>query len=248
MAKLLSSKQPGVAMLLALLVAGAIGVVLFAVSRLTITEVLSSREIREGSLAYYAAEGGIEKGLLEYRQNHDIIKNNIVSNNLSSGAKSIADIGYLGMASGELVKDSKVEITIANPGETLTITFTNSPTTTKSKIEYQRLDQVGSMWLTTARGLEPLTGRGTAITKSINTLQTSKKIVLRVFSEAPNSKVNYVITTTHLRGADSGISTINSTGTFGQTSRKLKATIDRRQNQLIGIFDFTIYSSEDLRP
>ncbi|TSC95495.1 MAG: Uncharacterized protein CEN88_474 [Candidatus Berkelbacteria bacterium Licking1014_2] len=244
-------EQPGTAMLLTLLLVGAIGVILFSVSRLTIDEVRASREIRESVLSYYAAEAGLEKGLLEYRQNHDIIKDNITSN-LSNGAKSTASVDYRKKeVSGQLDKDSKAEITIINPGsETLTFRFQNQSTAAdaKSYVEYQRLDQVGSIWLTTKREMLDVVGfmETTAV---INTLNTSKKIVLRAFGGA----VDYNITTTnpHLgggdSGVDSGISTINSTGAAGKTSRKLQAKIDRNQNQLIGIFDFTIFSQEELK-
>ena len=47
---------------------------------------------------------------------------------------------------------------------------------------------------------------------------------------------------------DSQVTHIESTGYFGDAKRKVVAKIDRQTNQLIGIFDYALYSQEAIKP
>lgn len=64
-------KRKGSALIIAIMLIAAIGAIAFGIGKLLFLEVGNQQIYENGSIAYYAAESGIEEGLLRYRYNQN---------------------------------------------------------------------------------------------------------------------------------------------------------------------------------
>ena len=61
--------------------------------------------------------------------------------------------------------------------------------------------------------------------------------------EGNDAKISYTITSSE--PLDTGVTKVESVGTYGKTRRKLVAEIDRKSGAIIGLFDYTLYAGGD---
>jgi len=67
----LSNKNQGAALVITMIIVAVILAISLSFGRIMISEIKISDTVADGAVAYYAAEGGIEEGLLGYRKNVD---------------------------------------------------------------------------------------------------------------------------------------------------------------------------------
>ncbi|MCL5795765.1 MAG: hypothetical protein M1338_05435 [Patescibacteria group bacterium] len=79
-----SKNSQGSALIITILLITAISTVLFSVARLTYSDLAQATRLEESITANYAAESGIELGLLSYRFNHEAETNNPLGSNCTS--------------------------------------------------------------------------------------------------------------------------------------------------------------------
>jgi len=106
--KIKSINQNGAAILLAILVMSTILTAALATSKLVVNEVMQSGQIDHSTVAFYAAESGLEKGLFQVRQKElgasDLDQeHNVFDNNASYllSAEDTEDVLYTSLGLGE---------------------------------------------------------------------------------------------------------------------------------------------------
>ena len=225
--------QTGAALLITMLIIATVGALALAVGRIVISELRITTSYADSIIAYQAAESGIEQGLLNFRNNRNI--NNTTTAPIILGS-AIADLKISYKEPGDtptnrtLKKDEIIELDVSGNANS-TITFTRTDGNRGGIIEYSLLGGSDNTWK--------------IITSGANiSIIDDKFFRIRYLTESPNAPQQITFTLSTTKPIDTGITKIESTGTYNNTKRKLVATIDRNSGQLIGIFDYTLYAGE----
>jgi|GEM_PF-1963428 len=247
----------GAALIIAMLVVTAVSSIAFYASRLTIKELVVMNRQEDSLNAYYLAETGIEEGLMLWRYNHDVeisyrcqtsgdcqtppTKNTDDPVNIDLGYKlKIWHRNDAGSPEqGTIDQDASFEYDISglnNLAITCTAGCVDTPGNTYLQaLEYfvvDRFNNVGDKGM-----IVPASG---GLTRNISTAN-AQKLRLRAWG----SSKNYTLTAGGGR-LDSRYTTIESTGVFGNTQRKLQVKIDRQSGKTLGIFDFMLFGGTEI--
>lgn len=264
-----SEHNKGNALVIALILITIILTIALGVGYMTVAEVKMQTSLEEASIAYSAAEAGIEDGLLRWRYNHDVetvdinpvYKEQIDRVDLGVGTvekqsvppdpviPQVSDASWYDLKvtyrkltsatdaiSGTIEKDKVLEISglddkhYAIPNAvTLHINFTMNGPVAEIKVAH-----IGGI-------VESSIGSN-ATPNFLYTLQTNDVVKVRAWS----GDVDYTMYATQIGvpdvALDTGETTIESVGYYGDSKRKLVAKIDRKNSVLLGIFDMTLYS------
>lgn len=269
------SGQKGSALLIVMLLVTVLMTVALTAGYLTMAEVSMETSSEDGVMAYYAAEAGIEDGLLRYRYDNNV------------------EVGVFPPAAIELVDRVDMEVS----SRTSNISPTSPPTDNlkqyydlRIKYKEDNSSSYSSNVTTSDKELkkdETLTLDGFSLVTTVSFKYKSSqagctaalqnclvqfkgttdpggvKIASFVSSSADQTisvfvnpgasltikpwgmNINYKIMATDsssLKFLDSGYTTIESTGYYGASKRRLQAKIDRKSGKLLEIFDFTLNS------
>lgn len=276
----------GSALLVTLLLIGTIGAIILTLSRTNIIKLRIASSLNESQVAYYAAEAGIEEGLLAYRADRNIQvpyktgdtepssgSNNyrkVNLENLTDNSEIKEEIGDIStdnpyyelkvyykkdLLAAKLVKDQIRELSVKNT-ETIrvkwNIEFNNgtSAPLARGAVEYTTLDKTNNMIKKTNPQLGYLS-EGSFTVAGVDGLLQVKFVLQReantAYSDAQFANLRLKLEMTSLAGLiDSGKTYVESIGHFGAVKRKLVAEVDRKSGALINIFDYTLYSKENI--
>lgn len=137
------SDRRGSALIITMLMVTVIASVSFAVTALALSEFRKAANIQDSIVAYYAAESGLEHGLMEYRLWHDAEISKEIYDNLQTGADLVIPTDKDGTA-------QSFRLTGTTPGETLPNFVKNDDEAGKGKTWYDlkmfyRGDKVGEV-------------------------------------------------------------------------------------------------------
>ncbi len=249
--------QSGAALLITMLLIAGVGALALAVSRIVLSEIRISSAYADGIVAYQAAEAGIERGLLEFRFNRNI-EANFNDQELGDCATDDCSIYNLDInfrqegtvERGPVERDERVEINVSDLGDyqldaiVIEWHWAGNSAPGVGGLERILIKEDGTVKL----GTGPDDGRhlylpgGGSEVGSIST-RGIMTIILKPIGKGLES-----LTINDARGekpVDTGITKVESTGTYGRTQRKLVAEIDRMSGQIIGLFDYTLYAGGD---
>lgn len=274
-----SNHNRGSALIITLLLITIVAAMVFSVGKLATSELKLSTQLEESDLAYYAAESGIEAGLLMLRFSHNVEIPTGATLSTTSGLmeKTMGDgqsfhlkiyhrndTGFECVpkeacdANGEwdsdfsydpltdtpaLAKDQVWEYDIRNPDGSIQNNLNiewEYETTGATNTENQRMEIIPI-----DAGGEPIAA-GKYLSLSTQTslpIDTTNASKLRIKPWGGNL-VKYKLTSGDSDAKlDSRYTTIESTGYFGKTKRKMQVTIDRASGTLLGLHDFVIFGS-----
>lgn len=241
----------GTALIITLLVITVISTIAFSVARLMIAEIRMTTGLEDSMGAYYAAEAGIEQGLLMWRYDHDVeLPTKATASNGKPQEYTLSDISsydlkiwyrndsYIEKAS--LEKDQSVEYTISN----LSSLYLSCDKGCEAKVSFIPENPYKNSLEYSVIGL------GNEIKKkdllyfpqtetSISTANADK---LRL--HAWGSTKNYTLTAGEGDKLGGRYSFIESTGYFGSAKRKLQVKIDRASGTILGVYDFTLFGQD----
>ncbi|TSC92858.1 MAG: hypothetical protein CEN91_354 [Candidatus Berkelbacteria bacterium Licking1014_85] len=240
-------KQKGSALIIALLIISTLAVVSFGSNRIFLSALKTSDLYAQTPFAYYAAESGLEKALLDYKENNDI-EREIIDSEINSVAKQTYSLirTYKGSQFGgddvnndnyKITKDDYKEIDLTGLSGTIDITWSWSDASVGKGIEFITVDNLNRKVSLPQETFPPDSDYSYTVSQD--------DIKLRIIPRG--SGVNGLKAVIHEGGQiDSGIYTITSTGKYQNTNRKLQATIDRRGGTLLNIFDFALYAVDNI--
>lgn len=271
------NRKPGSAILIALFVMATVGVVAFGSTRTYISELHTTTNLTITDNAYYAAESGLEQGLLAYRENPNAQWSEQCSDpsiqcsrtgssvdptldtpiaikpDLANGATTKVKVGYLGgeLDGGSLKQDESRQITIPT-GNSATLNWTwatiddtstgikacNVSQDHRLRISYINPDGTIDTNKTLDDTLPSQTISNISLTGSNGTIIQIRPLGCDLS--------NYSVSGTNII-VNKGNTTIDGIGEFGSVSRQLEAKIDRSTNQLLGIFDYTLYGKDSIQ-
>ena len=246
--------KKGAALIIALLVITVVSGITFYTSRLTIREIIVMSRLENSINAYYAAEAGIEQGLLMFKYNHDVESSRNASENDVTPIKITMDndrsyelkIWHKKNASepetGILKKDEATEYNIENMNN-LSLKCTSGCDVAgkdiyTNSLEFWTIDNNNSV---SQKDLISQSHFG--INQSV-TISTNNVNTLRLRSWG-NDK-GYILTAPNQK-IDSRYTTIESIGTFGDTKRKIRVQLDRNSGRIISIFDFVLFGGNEIK-
>ena len=245
--------KSGAALLITMLLIAGVGALALAVARIVLSEIRISGNYADSIVAYEAAEAGIEKGLLEFRYNRNIegdtSNNTSFHKDLANDGTYDLDISYKdqdGEIGGTLDKDDSIELDISQNSQPISIEWNGD----SGWVEWRVLGDTAE-WDTIPdipdpNNPTPYTSGSGSISPII--VSGSRKILrIKYLSQEGNdAKISYTITSSE--PLDTGVTKVESVGTYGKTRRKLVAEIDRKSGAILGIFDYTLYTGEgDIR-
>jgi Tfp pilus assembly protein PilX len=237
--------QSGAALLITMLIIATVGALALAVGRIVISELHITSTYSDSVIAYQAAESGIEQGLLEFRNDHNIEKSFPTQYLDSTKSQSYdLNIQYRKKTAGDssdflnqtLNKDQIIERDISKNVNSI-ITMTWSGGDSSGIVEYQILNKDNSqnVWKTIPSGIN-----------NISTIRSNDQFLrIKYLSNVAGDHITYSLSSSDL--LDTGYTYIDSVGTYPSSSPlgtkiKLEAQIDRNSGQLIKIFDYTLYA------
>lgn len=259
------SNQKGAALIITLLMITSLSGIVFYTSRLSIREIKLMNGLQESSGAFYAAEAGIEEGLLMWRYNHDAEFSkqcqtkgcqgvNIPTQ--SDGDPLSFDIDTEAKSSYSLKiwhrNDAKTSETVTDFGQDQVAEYdiSNVPNLTlkcdtgcgtdiNNSLEYSTISVIDSV----ASDKDLLFGSnlmGNIVTTN------AKKLRVKSWGETPKG---YTISTTGGdMKLDSRYTIIESTGFYGNTQRKLRVEIDRASGRILPLYDFVLFGETGINP
>lgn len=233
--------KKGSALIISLLVITAITAAIFGAASLTVLELRQARRAEDSQIAFYAAEAGIERGLLEFRKerSQEWLANQTV-NGLATGVSANWTSQFKGaqFSKSNIGQDEAVEINTAGLGRvTLIWTWADAIVGTRQGIEIIVLKNDGSKDIIKSAPSAPdysldLAGQG----KSIR--------VVPLVSGVSNGLGLSSLTVNPVSGfIDTGTTTITSTGVAGSVQRQLVATVDRQSGALVSVFDYALVTT-----
>lgn len=271
----------GSAILIALLMVTVLATIAFSVGQITYAEIKMAAGIEDASIAYSAAEAGIEDGLLRWRYDHNIespadatadsinvnrvdlsdanggsVSNNVDPNTpitnadhahydlkISYRQKMVGNFGNFMDAARDISKD-----TILKQDEVLELTgFKNNFTL---QFKYERTSNPPPQTCYTQVKIIHQVGESNVNIYDCNDNgSTGKDIIVQAGDTIKikpwNTEIRYALRDKdNVESIDIGETLIESAGHYGSVKRKLVARINRKNGQIIGIYDFVLYSGQ----
>lgn len=295
------NNEKGSALIITLLVMAFVTTLVFEVGRLTINEIRQTDSLSDSSVAFHAAEAGIEDGLLRWKFNKnvelpqadmtesnnlalrvDLVTNQVVASADSSRppansrnstydlkiwykANQIGDPAALGTPNDnnpKLVRDESKEFDVSNlTGKNIEIRWLKDAKSPSNPLNAYNVnlewslfqqDPVSQQITTIAGGL--LDASQDSLTVSVPAGGTNYKIRIKMFigsgvvngfitSPGPDDAFSrYTIREPSGGKIDTGTTYIESTGYYGRAKRKLRITVDRATNTILGLYGFVLGS------
>ena len=250
--------QKGAALIISLLVISAVTGIVFYSSRLAIKEIIIMSKMENSMNAYYAAEAGVEQALLMWRHNHNVeysadcqSPSNCAGAPTESTGQPVevsmdSDRNYKlkiwhrnvgSLETGTLDKDESVEYDLTEI-ESLDITCNSDcdydANTYKFALEYYVITNNNEV------GDKDMLYFGGPLTKPID-LTNAKTLRIRSWGDTKT----YTLSSGEAK-LDSRYTTIESTGQFGDTQRKLQVKINRTSGKVFSIFDFVLFGGTEI--
>ncbi|HLC39207.1 MAG TPA: hypothetical protein VJJ80_03770 [Patescibacteria group bacterium] len=240
--KNLRSKS-GAALLITMLLIAGVGALALAISRIVLSEIRISASYADSVIAYQAAETGIEKGLLEFRNNRTwddkTFSNSEQNYTVLINTKQASPVEF-----ARIDRDKSYTLDISKNTQTINVYWQARCTPTCNNVgifEYQisRDTSANSEW--------KLIGNSTLNTGSTDNIEpgviTSARKYLRFRFLTPYANTwAFVKLSSATEQLPSPTFTIDSTGTYQKVKRVLRATLQPATGQVISIFDYTLYA------
>ncbi|MBI2263060.1 pilus assembly PilX N-terminal domain-containing protein [Candidatus Berkelbacteria bacterium] len=235
--------KKGSALIISLLAITAITAAIFGAASLTVLEMRQSRRAEDSQIAFYAAEAGIERGLMAYRGDKNNRSFGSFSSwaDLSNSAKYQWKSNFLGdkfNKTTEIKVDEAMEVNLE--GQSLTSvnigwSWQGTPDIT-AKIEVIKVFVGG------VSDLKFIGGPSQSSESNFDVVNV-QKLRLRPLKTGL-SGLNIVPTSSNSsQKIDTGATTIESIGTAGSVQRRLVATVDRQSGALISVFDYALVTT-----
>ena len=305
-------KQHGTALLVTILLAGAISLVAFGMTKVALNEIFVGTKGEEGLEAFYAAQAGIDDGLMRFKF-HDKADLELPADAEKDSKKVIrvyinknaGEVGKVSVVNPinippsltvddyvydlkvwykesclppkgcvyELEKDQSILLGLLDAGSSIQVSWDttnriiNSEDQKKAGLWYRLFDPVHPSQIdprgesrefltifssynnsvnTADDRLEPYTiVNGT--TKAVLT-RSARSLKLKAFLPSTDNKIKVKILTNEGKVIGGPKTYIESTGYYGDTAKKIVATIDRDSKSIIDVFDYVIYSGQGPLP
>ncbi len=264
------NSKEGAALLITLLIIGTLSVVLIGSSRLTVRELRSVAALTDSSAAYFAAEAGVEDGLLRFRYNRDIelpagasgatteaLRINLSEDQeigtveLSTGGPAIPEAfnQYYDLkiwhkadqATLDILKDQFFEFTNFQTNTTVKLGFQRKSGLGQTRVEVKVVGPGGQERACIVPGcLVRLPGANLDVRQAV--VPGGGRLIIRAFDNPVKLTLERISGDTAI---DTGLTMIESTGYFGNVKRKLVATLNRTTGTVIDLFDFAVFSGQD---
>lgn len=251
----------GSALLIALMIMSSLGVATLSAAKLFLSESKISINISETAGAYYAAEGALEKALLDYKFKPRIQLSANCDNRISdqSGCVATKDDGwYSGRRLNDQTKtftkiysfsDTVSDTAGINKDETREFSVAGSANATLNwEWEGGVSDQIGVgmrvIYIDVNTGAVDSGKSVDDIFKPQNQLTIPPNTIVRVRPMGENVS-SYTLSTSPGGRIDAGETVIDAKSEYRDISRQLQMTINKNQNQgmlLNGLFDYTLLS------
>lgn len=262
----------GAALLITLLIIGILATVLLGASRLTIREIRSARAFADSTGAYFAAESGIEDGLMRIRRDRDYELPAAATRTSTQGQRinlgTNQDLGAVTVSSGSLnpnqsfydlkiwFKDAQIgDLNLFSSGQSSTFETILKDSirelsgfTTNTQLEFRiESDTPGANTGLEIRTLNPAGGGVTSFNPllssgAVGPFTVSVGAGERLLLHAFGGDIRFAARPLATTVFDSGIHHVEATGYFGGVKRKLEAIVDRESGTVIGLFDYTVFS------
>jgi hypothetical protein len=260
------NKTKGAALIIAVLVVAAVAGITFYAGRLSIREIVVTSKLEDSIDAYYIAEAGIEQGLLMWRNNHDVeysqeyMQSSTSHPSVSSGtpievlidpSSSTSTVKKYQLkiyhrkntsenVTNTLGKDETAEYDLSNfPNDTtLSISCTiGCGSTIDNALEYtvyKNRDILSKNMLYNNNVTQNIT------TDNSNT----EKLKIRSWGQSHTYTLSISGGTAY--NLDDNTLTIESTGIFNNTQRKIRVIIDRNTGKVLNSFDFVLFGGTEI--
>lgn len=261
--------KKGAALLTVLLLISFISILIFGISRQTISEMALNRGNNDSIGAYYAAEAGLQDGLLRFKLNRDYATTTPDTVNLGAKAKYNLTMAWQTaknppeqtgniVSTGKILKDQPMELVVSydsanNSSQTVTFNI-NCAVLDKSGVQIasEKADSVEILEINASGGITSRFVKkcpidlATDISKNVTLLGVAKVRINAFFNDPasdPDAHLKYTVTFPKSIQIDSGYTTITSTGIIGDNVRKLELKIDRTTGKAVGFLDYALYSA-----
>lgn len=264
--------QKGSAILIALFVMSTVGVVAFGSTRTYLSELKTTTNITLTDNAYYGAESGLEIALLKYRANPNLQWSNncdpatsvctrpsgtsvtddkpVALPALTNGAVPSVKVEFQGtkLTGTSLKKDDSKQINLnSDLGQSATLSWVwdascSSLSADSYGLRVSYIDSSGN--LDTGQTLDTIYKPSQT---STNLTLANPTVIARIRPLGCDLASYNLVGNSSGSLVDTGITTIDSIGDFAGVSRQLEARIDRSNNQLLGIFDYTLYGNSSIQ-
>lgn len=253
--KICHKKNNGAALIIALLVITAMSSIGFFVSRLNIKDIVMTTRLEESMGAYYAAESGIEQGLLMLRYNPNL-ETSLMATEKSDSSQSVSidkDESYKlkvwhrveGDEIGTLTQDQSIEYDISLITGNLSISWQANSGSLVADQDYLEFTVFNDDNSINANSNGKMLLNSTQLSSNVDTNNAKK---LRVHSWGLTEKKYTLNSSDSNYKLDSRYTFIESTGIFGDTQRKLQIKIDRANGRILPIFDFVLFGNQISTP
>ena len=253
--KTIISSCKGAALIIALLVITSMSAIGFFISRLNIKDIVMMSRLEDSMISYFAAEAGIEQGVLMWRYNNNVETRSLATEsqgdyrefNIDEARKYKLKIWHRVDTSetGDLKQDETREYDISGIND-LTLSWKKSNDETGDLV-------FGSDFLeftVTANDNTIGTSEGSKWLLDTNTLSrnidTTNAKKIRFHSWGPKMKEYTLSTSDSDFKLDSKFTYIESIGIYGNSQRKLRIKIDRQSGATLPVFDFVIYGNQGI--
>lgn len=267
--------RKGSAILIAILMVTVLATIAFSVGQITYADIKMAAGIEDASIAYHAAEAGIEDGLLRWRYNHNIETPTVATNvnridlsgdnggsvnngidpktpldnpehtyydlRISYRQEKVGDMNNIANSPYTLAQDEVLELAGDPEAAAITVTFKyvlGSTSNTNYYLSIRVYNEDGSLNEANST-INDITKLNAQIANGIQ-ITIPKKGKARI--KPWNIGLKYAMQADAGHKVDSGETLIESTGHYGSVKRKLVARINRKSGQIIGIYDFVLFS------
>jgi Tfp pilus assembly protein PilX len=258
MANRLSSiayRRKGSALLIAMIVITAISAAAFGLAKLLLSDIRITSSLEDSTAAYYAAEAGIEHGLLKFRidRTTEVPVSAPVTVTLAGGRSYTMTSVYrqvnppatttgCGQAAPNYIPENcslEFSTSLMNGNLRVSWVWRSAPSDiNRGGLEWTRVLDDGTICATCRELMAP--------SSTSATISTGNTSAIRVKPVGGTLTSVSVSSSQGGESVDSRISTIESVGTVGLAKRKLQALVDRDSGTIIGLFDFVVSSGEDV--
>lgn len=254
----MTTQPKGSALLIAMIMVAAISAAAFGLGKLLLSDIRITSSLEDSTAAFYAAEAGIEHGLLKFRIDRTTEITTPISVNLGSGRTYTMTTVYrkvnppaVTVGCGQtgpafIPQDCSLEFSTINPsnGNPLSGNFSVSwvwrsqpPDINRGGLEWTRVLTTGDICSDCRQLVAP--SASSVVVSTANT----KAIRIKPVGGTLNS---VSVRSTANEPVDSRVTTIEAVGTVGSAKRKLQALVDRDSGTIIGLFDFVVSSEQDV--
>ncbi len=273
MIKNIQQNKQGSALMMSLLIIALISLVSFAVGKVVSSELKMSGSHSQQKAAYWAAEAGIEKGLLFYRLKEEnpvypagaTYDNDNRTSLTDLDDRSISRVDSAGKAYKlkvtDLVDYTDEKEFVLSKDEGLTLRVPSSSSTNTVTVKYKALvGKVGNDRDDNDNNfiyLRVIKDDGTfnppkyietifppSNSESIDVFPSDKYIQIKAFIQNPSHQAKITIKTDGYIGGP--YTYIQSTGYYHGVQKKLEVKINRESTSVFDIMDYVIYSKDDL--